>query len=124
MTEIQAPYPFILDTAPDFEGGTMEDVPCWRPGVRGEVVTNTGDTEEFADGMGQIVLTEVSRHKPGRYPERVFYVRQWIDPDGKRFGKTNLRMTTSAAFARLCKGYRHEFEMAAPAADGAHACPK
>lgn len=121
MNEIRVPYPFILDTAPDFEGGTMMDVPTWRPGTRG-VVKLPDDVGSVADGMGFIVLIEISRHKPGRYPERVFYVRQWIDPDGRRFGKPGLRMTTAHAFARLCKGYRHEFEMAAPAADGAHAC--
>lgn len=123
MTEIKAPYPFIRVTVTLHDEEGPHDVQSWRPGVRG-VPVYPGDVEEVADGMGSIVLTEVSRHKPGRYPERVFYVRQWIDPDGRRFGKPGLRMTTAHAFARLCKGYRHEFEMAAPAADGAHACPK
>lgn len=111
MIEHKAPYPFVREMVPDF-GGTEAggEVMSWRPGTRSEFVY-PDDAEAVADGVGSIVLTEVSRHKPGRYPERVFYVRAWIDPDGRRFGKAALRMTTATAYARLCKGYRHEFEM-------------
>lgn len=117
MSEIHAPYPFVREIVPDFEGTEAGgEVMSWRPGTR-SVYVYPDDAEAVADGMGCIVLTEVSRHKPGRYPERVFYVRSWIDPDGRRFGKGALRMTTATAFERLCKGYRHEFAMFKPSRD-------
>ena len=59
--------------------------------------------------MGSMVLTVVDVFKPGRYPARVFYTRQWIDPDGKVFGKSALRMTTVSAFLRRTRGYMHDF---------------
>lgn len=59
-----------------------------------------------------MVLDVVATFKPGRFPERVFYTRRWIDPDGREFGKTNkLRATTTAHFRSLLKGYRHDFEV-------------
>lgn len=111
MTEIRAPYPFFRVLGTNWKDVMGPEIMCWRPGTRAEHCA-PDDVESVADGLGLIVLTEVSRHKPGKYPERVFYVRQWIDPEGKQFGKTDLRMTTAQAFARLCKGYRHDFEMA------------
>lgn len=47
--------------------------------------------------------------RPGQYPTRVFYEREWVDPDGKRFGKKRLRIATSASFTRMLGGYRHHF---------------
>lgn len=72
--------------------------------------------------MGLMVLSEVSRHKPGKYLERVFYVRSWVTPEGHPFGKAKLRITTAANFARLCKGYRHKFAL--PDADEAPPPPQ
>jgi hypothetical protein len=104
------PYPFSRDTyeAMDEEGvGTVQ---TWRPGCTVDL-DERGNASHAADRMGAMVLRVVSRFKPGRYPERTFYIRLWRDPDGRLFGKQGLRMTTSAAFKRMCRGYRHEFEM-------------
>ncbi len=102
---IRAPY-----TAHDGEGGNFEVI-GWRPGTRAEQ-TSPDDGEDFADATGTQILTVVSIHKPGRFPMRVFYTRQWRDPDGREFGKAHLRVTTMQAFQTLIKGYRWPYEIA------------
>lgn len=111
--ECRAPYPFIrttYDELPDAEG-ELTTQPTWKPGVEHELTAPYGDTLTYADAMGEVAFTVVAVFKPGKYPERVFYVRNWIDPDGKRFGRNNLRMATMQNFRVLIKGYRHDFEM-------------
>ena len=50
-------------------------------------------------------------HRPGKFPPRVFFTRQWKDPTGKTFGKGGLHIMTTAAFRRRLKGYMHDYEM-------------
>lgn len=104
--------PFYRETVDLWTGDSGEGdwgpVEVWRPGVEWERDDN-GDADACAGGVGAILLTVVSVHKPGKYPTRVFYTRQWRDPDGKVFGKTNLRVTTQDAFRRMAKGWRHDF---------------
>lgn len=87
----------------------MMTVQSWRPGVRWVQVYD--DSEAEAEGIGAMLLTVIDVHKPGRFPARVFFTRQWRDPDGKVFGKGGLRITTVPAFLRRTKGYMHEFEL-------------
>lgn len=109
---IEVPFPFVREEAQVIGEDGPEDVMSWRPGTVEIPQPPYGEySDSVADGIGRMLLTEVSRHKPGRYPERVFYVRQWIDPDGNQFGKTNLRITTAAVFKRLSAGYMHEYKM-------------
>lgn len=110
---IEVAHPFVREKY----NGLDEDGPfermSWRPGVRFEhIPPDTGAF--FADGVGKQTITIVSTHKPGRFPERVFYTRQWEAPDGHKFGKTKLLYKTIQAFRVLTRGYRHEFEMATP----------
>jgi hypothetical protein len=84
---------------------TPPEVPTWVPGWRYEDC-GPEDVEEVWDGEGEQLRTIVSIHKPGRYPTRVFYTRQWRDPDGKVFGKPPLRMTTMQAFRTWLSGDR------------------
>ena len=80
----------------------------WNPGCDSE--TNEYSKTFFCDATGEMILTVVSVHKPGRFLERVFYTRQWRDPDGKVFGnEKKLRVMSSASFKRLCRGYRYQF---------------
>jgi len=109
----RVPYPFRLDTFTDFDGDGGATVSTWIPGTRNEPVPPYGeDCESIADGMGFMHLQVVSLHKPGKYPERVFYVRKWEDPDGRQFGKGALRMTTLGAFRQLLSGYRFPYTIA------------
>lgn len=113
-------YPFVKFERLVCDEDGMRDVMTWRPGIQYEWV-DAENTEAVAHGMGLMVLDVVSRHKPGRYPERVFYTRKWIDPDGKDFGKPGCKIATAEKFNRISRGYavgyridpdalvRHEF---------------
>ncbi len=101
------PYPFVRSEYQDADG---EWTTCWRPGTEQESVYHD-DSRCVAAAMGSMVITEISAHKPSGYPERVFYVRTWVDPDGRAFGKRRCRITTRQAFSRLLKGYRYEYEI-------------
>lgn len=107
-------YPFVRCVAeiPEFDGEhcTVARLSGWRPGCEADQEdTLYGSTVLAADAHGEMLLTVVGIYKPGKYPERVFFVREWKDPDGKVFGKPKLRVTTTAAFRGLLKGYRHDY---------------
>lgn len=102
------PYPFVRDL---YDEGGDPPVPTWRPGVRYELLPPDGGEEAVADGVGEMHLRVVSTHKPGRYPERVFYVRQWQDPDGHVFGASVLRIATINKFRRLAAGYAFSYRL-------------
>lgn len=111
MSTISVPYPFVRVTKEVAVENDCAEVECWAPGVD---IDNDqfGNPVSVARGMGAMLLTVVSRHKPApRYPERVFYTRKWVDPGGREFGKGGLRIATAVQFERLCAGYRHEFEL-------------
>ena len=96
--------------------GSSEKEEGWRPGCTLETDENAWsyfpEKHYVADGVGSMVLDVVATFKPGRFPERVFYTRRGVDPDGREFGKPNkLRVTTIAHFRSLLKGYRHHFEV-------------
>lgn len=114
--ECRAPYPFCRDTyeaLPDDPEGAPTTEQTWRPGVDYDIVDNFGTVGGAADAMGEVVFTVIAVFKPGSYPKRVFYTRHWVTPDGKRFGKNKLRITTVQHFRTLIKGYRHDdYEMA------------
>lgn len=98
-------YPFIWS---EDEHSLLDCYNPWSPGLRW-VQTSIDDSEQMADGLGLMIFEVVSRHKPGKYPERVFYTRKWKDPEGNVFGKPQLRITTSQNFRRLCRGFRYPF---------------
>ena len=110
-------YPFVRYVANlyDEDDGRLYQTEGWRPGCAVETDENGFSyfpvKNYFAHGTGAMVLDVVATFKPGRFPERVFYTRRWVDPDGREFGKPNkLRVTTAAHFRSLLKGYRHDFE--------------
>lgn len=107
--EIEVAHPFIRDTYNGYDSDGPFEQKTWRPGVRHEHLPPEGDTEAFADGIGTQIITIISTHKPGRFPERVFFTRKWRDPSGHEFGKTKLHSKTAQAFRRLIRGYRHEY---------------
>lgn len=111
-------YPFVrceVDVPdPDPEGFGFVTIKSWKPGVEFEEVGcgyGAPDVESVCDAEGQMVLTVVDVHKPGRFPSRVFFTRRWIDPDGNEFGKGGLHITTVQAFKRRAAGYMHEYRI-------------
>lgn len=111
-------YPFIrVKVSLCDEDGPYEAM-SWKPGVNHEpyyVPPGECNYETVADGEGEILLTVVSIHKPGRYPTRVFYTRKWRAPDGHEFGKNGCRVATAEKFLRLAGGYRFEYAVKPPA---------
>lgn len=99
------PYPDWEDPA---AGGTQA-MPVaretWVPGW--DEHENYYGTVHICDGWGAELRSVVSVHKPGRYPERVFYVRQWRDPNGRVFGKARLRVLASRDFRAWARGDRY-----------------
>lgn len=110
-------YPFQRGTYEhvdfDPDGSSVQKLPTWQPGIYSEYVSQEGDTENRADGVGLVEFSVISVHKPGKYPTRVFYVRSWVDPDGKRFGKPKLRITVGPVFLKLTRGYGYEYRIKA-----------
>ena len=106
-------YPFVRCVAQIFDFDGIYEREGWRPGCERSGEYYVGYT---ADGLGKMVLEVVSAHRPGKYKERVFYLRRWIDPDGREFGATKLRVKTEAAFTKLLRGYRYEFDLTEVAA--------
>lgn len=118
QTHTVAGYPFVRYVANLLgeDDGSPYKTEGWRPGCTKDEDENAGsyfpELHYVADGTGAMVLEVVATFKPGRFPERVFYTRRWVDPDGREFGKPNkLRVTTAAHFRSLLKGYRHPFEV-------------
>lgn len=111
---IEVAHPFVRGTyeahEADEDGYSSYEKSTWVPGVRMKPVY-PDDCESVADAMGAQILTIISIHKPGRFPERIFYTRRWRDPNGREFGKSNLRFKTTQAFRWLARGYRHEFRL-------------
>lgn len=101
-------YPFVRDsfTLPEFDGEQYCEVttPSWKPGC-GYRPDGPDSVEPFCHAEGSMELTVIDVHKPGKYPARVFFTRQWIGPDGKKFGKTALRIMTMPAFKRRAAGW-------------------
>lgn len=104
----RAPYPFVRDKVTLMDADGYSEVATWKPGTRMEWIA-PDDTECVADAVGEIILTVISVHKPGRFPTRVFFMRRWRSPAGREFGKGACRCVTSEKFRRLAKGYAHEF---------------
>ena len=103
-------YPFMRieyeKTEWDDEGAAGSVIKSWKPGVEYVPSGPYGeDSEGVCDGEGWMVLTVVDVFKPGKYPARVFFTRQWVDPEGRTFGKNNLRIMTLPAFKRRAAGW-------------------
>jgi hypothetical protein len=108
-------YPFVRERTQAFweaDGNGVPEIDVWRPGI---VYEECGpeDVEAVAHGEGRMLLNIVSTHKPGRYPERVFYERRWVDPDGKVFGRSKLLIATREKFRRLADRYAHPYALRA-----------
>lgn len=111
--EYKIKFPFLTTQyyADCEDGGSL--VESWKPGTKlGEMVYDGHEPLSIAEGEGFMVLTFIGTFKPGKYPERTFYIRKWIDPAGKTFGSNALKMTTTQNFKKMIeKGYRYPYEV-------------
>lgn len=100
-------YPFVRDLHSFMDEDGIGKSLTWKPGLRAVHVPafEVPDVNEVADAMGEMILNVVSVHKPGRFPTRVFFTRQWVTPDGRGFGKDKLHVATAGKFRRLARGF-------------------
>lgn len=105
-TIFKVKYPFTLAHGFKIEEDGPVDFPSWKPGTE-EIPVQPDTSETVYHGVGSMVLTVVATFKPPKWPTRIFYTRQWIDPQGRTFGKNNLRITTLGNFNRMKQGYRY-----------------
>lgn len=98
-------YPFIRAKFDSYG----EDLESWRPGIAYRMRGPEEGAEAYANAMGKMVLTVVSIHKPGRFPTRVFFTRQFITPDGHVFGKQKCLAMTLGPFRARTRGFMHPF---------------
>ena len=108
--QYEVEFPFITDVYSEWDEEGEHQEETWRPGCR-NIDCAPDDTELVADGVGEMLLTIVDVHKPGKYPERVFYTRKWRDPEGKEFGAGKLHITTTPTFKRRAAGYYHPYRV-------------
>jgi hypothetical protein len=108
-------YPFCRDKYHVFDEEGGGEIDTWRPGTRQmNESTSQYDHEHWAeaDAMGEMILSVISVHRPGNYPLRVFFTRQWKDPDGKMFGRSKkLHIKAVSAFKSMLRGYRHKYTL-------------
>jgi hypothetical protein len=106
-------YPFVRDTYSSFdeEGGC--EVETWKPGIK-YVQVSEDHAAPVADAVGSATFTVVDTFKPGKFPRRVFFTRQFVNPDGHQFGKPKLHIVTLDKFRRLTRGYQHPFGIGEP----------
>lgn len=108
--EFRVRYPFVKDEYQHCGEDGPETLKSWRPGVSIEVDRYEG-TDIWAESEGEMILTVVGVFKPGRFPTRVFYTRQFIDPDAQKFGKGGLKMCTLEKFRRISAKYQVAYDL-------------
>ena len=64
-----------------------------------------------ATDWGHMLINEIQRVSITGYEDRIFYTRRWRDPEGKEFGKSDLKCKGARAFKQMLKGWRHPFYM-------------
>lgn len=107
-----ARYPFTRTEVELWDADGPSTVPAWRPGARAQVYTGPDSADPACHAEGLAEYRVISRHKPGRFPERVFYTRVFITPDGFRFNGPKsraLRWATAARFRRMISGHPFEY---------------
>ncbi len=100
-------YPFVREELEPWDDKTV--LGLWRPGVQREQDECGHMAPPYADGIGRQVINIISVHKPGKYLPRVFYLRSWIDPDGKEFGSTIVKVRTAQSLGKIIRGYGYKY---------------
>ena len=108
---ITVKFPFYVEQIVKHEiSGESYPEEAWVPGCKDEFVY-PDDSELVANGVGEMILDVVDIHKPGTYPERVFYTRRWVDPDGNEFSSGRLQITTIPTFKKRAAGYYYPYRV-------------
>lgn len=88
----------------------------WRAGVfprDGDGGSYQSYTEWDANGEGVARFTVISVHKPGKYPARVFYTREFVSPDNMPIHnkERRLHICSVAAFKKRVEGWPYSYDV-------------
>lgn len=99
------PFHLIKESRRAPDGSPLTDG-FWCAGWETESGGDYGeDAIQTWNGEGAQVRTVISIHKPGpTFAPRIFYVRQWRNPEGEIIGKRRLFVETEGAFRRFLSG--------------------
>lgn len=103
MTVHEVAHPFCKSTQ-------MDGSVIWYIGCEIEQDRMGGDTW-YAHGEGKKIITEVSRHTPPGYGEKVFFTTEYIDPDGNKVSRKRLQMLGVKAYERRLLGFIRDYEI-------------
>ena len=101
-------YPFVRCEVTMLDADGPYEAKSWRPGTLNRLIP-PDDCESYANGVGKMILTVESVHKPGRFPTRVFYTRKFRGPDGRVFGKGGLHIATLQKFGRISRRFSYDY---------------
>ena len=97
----RTPFPFLASKKQLFDEAGAREIISWRPGLEYEAQPPEGGwSKSYCNGWGSRIIEIISLHKPGKYPERVFFTRRWQPPNGAEFGKSACRVTTLSTMRR------------------------
>ena len=114
--EITVVYPFIKAPVTLMDDEGQFTMLSWRPGTlepkKREYLEHSDDYYRIAHSEGHMLVRYIlSVQMPKPYVNRVFYVRRWRDPDGKEFGKRDLRVCTVRRYDDMVRGYRFPYHV-------------
>lgn len=108
-TTHEIPYPFVRGTYSGYdecEDGISTIVrETWNPGAH-EGCDDWGRLFATADAMGAMLLTEVAHFASERGRPMVVVRIKWREPEGRVFGKGQLKILSRDKFQRTLRGYR------------------
>ncbi len=117
MTVIKTKYsrnhPFtrcIVTGWDELEGKTYKEK-RWRPGAWATEYLQPDDACQAAHSEGECIFRVKGEYKPGRYPNRIFFTQQFIDPDGNTMKESYLRIKTQSAFLNQVKKFPFEYSI-------------
>lgn len=83
----------------------------WRPGAWETKYIYPDSAVAIANGVGRVKFTVVSSHRPPGYPTRVFFTRQFFQPDGEAYASSKLRNCIASKFAKDIEKFPFEYEV-------------
>lgn len=110
------PYPFHFGDVHVMGDNGPEVFENWIPGTT-EHIKAPDELVPAYHEIGEMILTVVSVHKPGKFPTRVFFTRKFKNPAGEIFGKNLLKIRTLSSFKKLstrCLYFNDAIKVASP----------
>lgn len=102
-------HPFTWVT--ERRGATEDVVERWRPGAWDTKPIAPDDAIAACNGLGTVKFSVVSVHTPPGYPTRVFFKREFTQPDGEKYAASKLINCIARKFAKDITTFPFPFEV-------------